>query len=388
MSRIKKLLPLIAILLITLVVYWPVTEGEYLAGWDDDQQILNNADVTNLSWQSIKNYFSTYYVASYQPLASLSFGLEYYFFGVNASVHHFTNLLLHIINVVLLYLLLVRLFKEQKVLIWLVTAIFAFHPLQTEVVGWISTRSTLMYAGFFFLSCLAYLQYLIKERTKFIPFSLCVICFILALFSKAAAVTLPLVLFVLDYIEHRSFSWKLVLEKVPLLAGSVIIGLVSIDSRSVLDSIGQFSNYYTFFEKVSLSAYTLVFYFWKAIIPGNLYTYYGYPMKIGDEGMGLLFWLAPVALLLILFICWRVYRGSSAPFKRQWLLGIAFFAINIGLVINFTPFGPTMAAERYMYLPIIGVYICLGLLITQLYKWSQGKVVANVSNGVVDQVGT
>jgi len=378
MSRIKNLLPLLAILLITLVVYWPVTQGEYLAGWDDDQQILKNPDVTNLSWQSIQNYFSSYYVASYQPLASLSFGIEYYFFDENASVPHITNLALHLLNVVLLYLLLQKLFVKRHLLVLLVTAIFAFHPLQTEVVGWISTRSTLMYAGLFFLSCLGYIRYINQEKNRWRNLLLCVVFFVLALFTKAAAVTLPLILLVLDYYFKRAITWRVLLEKVPLLVGSVIIGLVSIDSRSVIDSLSSFSSYYSFFEKVALSAYTLVFYFFKSIIPGNLYTYYGYPMKADGEGLGLLFWLAPLALALILFILWKVYKVSCDAFRREWVLGIAFFAINIGLVINFTPFGPTMTAERYMYLPIIGVYICLGRLIFYLYKWPQGKVVANV----------
>jgi tetratricopeptide (TPR) repeat protein len=371
---LKKHLPLFIILLVALVVFWPVTNGDFIAGWDDDQQILNNPDVTNLSWESLKNYFSTYYVASYQPLASLSFGIEYYFFGENAFVHHTTNLALHLLNISLVYLLLRRLFKSKPYVVWLVTAVFAFHPLQTEVVGWISTRSTLLYVAFFLLSCLFYIKYLVNSESKIRNFGLCALFFVLALFTKSAAVTLPIVLFIFDLYFKRSFSWRLVFEKLPLLAGSVLIGLASIDSRKVVDSLGQFSDYYTFIEKIGLSAYTLILYLWKAVAPVNLITYYGYPMKLKEgEGLGMEFLLAPIALILILFAVGWCYKKSSREFRREWLFGFLFFAINIGLYINFTPFGPTMLAERYMYLPIIGVFICIGLLLNELLKISVMK---------------
>lgn len=369
MTNVKKYLPLLVILLVAFAVYWPVTNGEYIAGWDDDQQILNNDDVKNLTWQSIKNYFSTYYVASYQPLASLSFGIEYSLFGENAFVHHLTNLLLHLLNVVLLSWLMTRLFPEKRMLVLFVTAIFAFHPLQTEVVGWISTRSTLMYSGFFFLSCISYISYLKKETGKTKNLVLCAFFFILSLFTKSASVTLPIVLLLLDYYYKRGFSWRLIFEKIPLFMGSVAIGLASIDSRKVVNSIGSFSDYYSFFEKVGLSSYTLVLYFWKSIAPSKLMTYYGYPMKLEEgEGLGMVYMLSPLGLVLLLLLLWWVYKKSSAKFRREWVLGLAFFAVNIGLVINFTPFGPTMWAERYMYLPILGVFICLGLLLHELSK--------------------
>jgi tetratricopeptide (TPR) repeat protein len=355
--------------LVTLVVFWPVTNGEYIAGGDDDQQILNNPDVINLSWESLKNYFSSYYVASYQPLASLSFGIEYYFFGANAFVHHTTNLALHLLNIGLVYLLLRRLFKSKPYVVWLVTAVFAFHPLQTEVIGWISTRSTLLYVSFFPLSCLFYVQYLVKAESKIRNFVLCALFFVLALFTKSAAVTLPVVLLVFDYYFKRGFSWRLLLEKIPLFIGSILIGLASIDSRKVVDSLGQFSDYYTFMEKVGLAAYTLELYLWKAIAPTELFTYYGYPMKVKEgEGLGMEFLLAPIGIVLILIGVWWLYKKSSSEFRREWLFGFLFFSVNIGLYINFTPFGPTMLAERYMYIPIIGLFICIGLLFNELLK--------------------
>ena len=108
--KIKNKLPLLFILIITVLVFFQSLRGEYL-NWDDNLQITNNQDVLNFSWRSVKNYFSSYYVKSYQPLASFSFGLEYYLFGKNSFVPHFTNLVLHILNIILVSFLIVKIFR-------------------------------------------------------------------------------------------------------------------------------------------------------------------------------------------------------------------------------------------------------------------------------------
>ena len=142
--KLKRIFPLLFIISCTIIIFFPVFQGDYLIGWDDDQQIINNPDVLHLSWESFRNYFSTFYVNSYQPLSLLSFGVEYYIFGKNPLVPHITNFLLHIANIVLVYLFLGKILSVKKYLLIFIVAVFAFHPLQTELLGWISTRSTLL----------------------------------------------------------------------------------------------------------------------------------------------------------------------------------------------------------------------------------------------------
>ena len=269
---------------------------------------------------------------------------------------------------------------------WLVTAVFALHPLQTELLGWISTRSTLLCVSFFLLSCHAYVRYLSADQRRGKYLIYCALTFVLALFTKSMAVTLPIVLIMLDYYIKGQVSGKTLLLKTPFFIGSVLTGLASLDSRSVLKSLGDFADYYTFLEKAGLSAYTLVRYFWKALAPGDLITYYGYPMKLEEgEGLALFYMLSPVVLALLLLALYLVYKKSGKTFRKQWLFGLLFFAVNIGLYINFTPFGPTMWAERYMYLPLIGVFICLSLLLDELLKIASFKnaVYVLVSAGLV-----
>ena len=163
--NIKRIGVLIGLLILTVVVFFPSLKGGYL-NWDDDMQILNNPDVLNLSFQSVKNYFTTFYVKSYQPLASLSFGLEYYFFGNNPLVPHSVNLIIHLLNIIVVYFLLINLVPKFKSLNVFIVAIFALHPLQGELIGWVSTRSTLIFSFFFLLSCLYYVKFLKKENTS------------------------------------------------------------------------------------------------------------------------------------------------------------------------------------------------------------------------------
>ena len=184
-------------------MFFPSLHGEYLSTCDDNLQILYNSDVLNISWQSIKNYFTSFYVHSYQPIASLSFGLEYYFFGNNPLIPHITNLVLHLLNIFVVFFLLNKITAQFKALNIFILAVFALHPLQGELLGWISTRSTLIANFFVLISCLYSIQYItVKNRSyKYLWFSL--LLFVLSLLSKSSVIVLPIVLLSFDYLYKR-----------------------------------------------------------------------------------------------------------------------------------------------------------------------------------------
>lgn len=356
------------IIVATIIVFFPALNGVYL-NWDDDLQIINNVDVLNLSWQSFKNYFSNFYVASYQPLASLSFGIEYFFFGNNPFVPHLTNLILHLLNVILVYSLLKKIMSNQKVLVLFVVGAFAIHPLQAELLGWVSTRSSLLYSGFFLLACIEYQNYLVNKENNKKHYWFALLFFILSLFSKASAVVMPFVLLLFDYLYNRKCTLKLFLEKLPFFSGSVVIGIVSLISRRTADFQGSFNNYYTLYEKLSISSYAVFQYINKSFFPEDLFFFYGYPYKLAEgSSIDLKFLLAPLWILIILFFFWLIYRNTAVEAKRLWVFGIAFFIINIMIVVNVTPFSATFFAERYMYLAIIGVFLCVAFLLKAFIK--------------------
>ena len=367
----KKVLPLVGIISITILVFFPSLKGGYLSTWDDNLQILYNPDVLNISWLSIKNYFTSFYVHSYQPIASLSFGLEYYFFGNNPLIPHITNLVLHLLNIIVVFFLLNKITPQFKALNVFILAVFAIHPLQGELLGWISTRSTLVANFFVLLSCLYYIKYItIKDWSyKYLWFSL--LFFVLSLLSKSSVIVLPIVLLSFDYLYGRKLSIVLLLEKTPFLVGSFAIGIVSLISRNVVESTSEvgFNAYYNLYEKLSISSQSVFLYLKKIFITDDLGIYYGYPIRIGVDGtIGFSFLIAPLFIVLIAVFCWIVYRNISEEHKRLWVFGFSFFLINIFIVINIISFGATFFAERYLYIGIIGILISISTLLHALIK--------------------
>lgn len=366
--KFKKTLPLVVLIICTVFVFFPALKGEYLLNWDDDQQVTNNFDVLNFSWESIKNYFSSFYTNSYQPLASFSLGLEHYLFGYNSFYPHLTNMLLHIFNIIIAYFLLGKILSKQKIASFFILAIFALHPLQAELMGWISTRSTLLYSFFFLLSCLSYTTYVLspKRERKYIWITF--LFFTFSILSKATGVVLPLALLSFDYLYRRRLTLGLFLEKIPFFIGSITIGIVSIISRNVTKSQGGYDGYYTFYEKLSLVSHTVFLYLKKSFIANDLFFFYGYPYKVKSDQIELKFLLSPLWVILILLFFILIYKYLQKEYKRLWIFGGAFFIVNIFIVLNFTPFSLTFFAERYMYIAIIGVYISSVVLIENILR--------------------
>ena len=366
--KFKKILPLLLLIICAILVFFPALKGEYLLNWDDDQQVTNNFDVLNFSWESIKNYFSTFYTNSYQPLASFSLGLEHYLFGYNPFYPHLTNMLLHIFNIIIAYFLLGRILPKQKIASFFILAIFALHPLQAELMGWISTRSTLLNSFFFLLACLSYTTYALDPKKKKKYIWLTFLFFTLSVLSKATGVVLPMALLSFDYLYRRRLTLGLILEKIPFFIGSITIGIVSIISRNVTKSQGGYDGYYTFYEKLSLVSHTVFLYLKKSFIANDLFFFYGYPYKVKSDQIELKFLLSPLWVILIALVFILVYKYLQKEYKRLWIFGGSFFIVNIFIVLNFTPFSLTFFAERYMYIAIIGVYISSIVLIENILR--------------------
>ncbi len=367
---LKKInIPLALIIIGTAFVFWPVTGADFMALIDDAAQITKNKNIINFSLESIKSYFTGYTVHSYQPLASLSYGIEHYLFGLNASVFHFNNLLLHLINVFLVYLISFKILKNRKRVALLITLFFAIHPLQTETISWLSARSTLLFSLFLLASTYQYIKYLESETKNLKPFLLAVLFALLSMFSKSMAVLIPLVLIGLDYLYLRKFNWKAVLDKVIFFALSIVFGIVSLYSRrtvgggSEMDLINQRGLIpYTFYEKICVSSYSILFYIKKFLFPYELYNVYGYPIKVGDK-LPFEYLIAPYIIIGLLIMAVIICKKSSKEFTRYFLFGIFFFLLSIGLTLNIINFLAQMTAERYMYLGLIGLSIPIVLFL-------------------------
>lgn len=320
--------------------------------WDDPAQVLENADVQQLSLSNTLTIFSSFYVGMYQPLTMFIYTAIYSMAGANPGVFHFFSLLFHLLNIMLGFIL-VRNFSRKEAPALIVAAMFALNPLQSESVAWVSAMSNLLYTAFFLAGSITYLSYIRDKRTKYFYYTLAL--FILSLLSKPSAVTFPVVILFMDIYFRRRFGTRVLLEKLPFFILSVAMGLMIILARQDAGHIIAISDRYSLWERPFLIAYALAFYISKLFAPLGLSAFHPYP----DTPLPFDYFIAPLIPLAFIFL----YTRLRAESRRQYMVGMMFFLINILLVLEIIPLGVQVVKERYVYLPSIGMYYAFASLL-------------------------
>ena len=340
-----------AILLLSVVVYSSSLDGEIL-NFDDNQYFDEYPEITDLSWENTKLYFGKHYVLMYHPLPILSFAVQYQLSGLDGTPYHWVNLLFHLLNVLLVYVLGKQILKRPEAAL-IATLIFAVHPMNTEAVSWISARSSVMYSFFFLASLITYLQFIRAESKKPVWFVVSLVLFALSLFSKVNAAPLPFVLLLFDWFERRKFRSAVILEKLPFLALAIGFGLFALQNAGTTDNLNLGSSQFSFFEGILLSTYSLGFYLIQFFVPMHLSAIHVYPA----EGLGPLFYASPLLLAGLSWVVWRLRR------ERIVLLGMGFFLIIIAITLQVIPSRLFMMADRYCYLPYVGFALIIAHLV-------------------------
>lgn len=345
---------LLAIILYVTGLYAGGLHGDLLT-FDDNEYFENYPEVLSLSWESVKTYFTSYYVIMYQPLPVLTFAVNYALSGLNTVPMHWFNLFFHLGNVLLVFWFVKLLLKDTTVAL-LIAFIFGIHPMNVEAVTWISARSSSMYTFFYLLSMIWYLKYLAGFHTKNLVITTCF--FLISLFCKAQAVTLPVVLLLLDYFSRRPLNtlrpW---LEKAPLFVFSLIFGIVTLMNTSTMKNIteGMLIDYGPV-DIFFLVCYSFVFYLMKLFLPVNLCAIYVFPPK--DAGyLPWEYYASGVLMIGIIYLIWR-HRSN-----RDILFGIGFFLATIAINIQIIPSRLFIVTERYGYLPYLGLFLLIAFLI-------------------------
>lgn len=350
----------VGITLCTLLVYQQVKDHDFLV-WDDFEYVVENPHVRyGLSLENVIWAIKTPYASNWHPLTWMSHMLDCDLYGLNPAGHHLNNLLLHLMNTVLLFLLMIRMTSQP----WqgaFVAAIFAIHPLHVESVAWVSERKDLLSTFFFFLTCLAYVQYTRKPYAR--TYALCIFLFILGLASKPMLVTLPFILLLLDYWPLSRFSFSpcrsdsppgqrgflfLVVEKWPFFLLSALSTIVTLYcSKSdqalappeALPFVIRFGN--------GLLSYAM--YLIKSFSPHDLAFFYPHPMGALSP------WKVIGSALLLSAIS---VMASRATRERPYMIvGWLWYLITLLPVIGFLQVGSQAMADRYTYVPLIGVSI-------------------------------
>jgi len=347
MRNLKVILSIGLILIITFIAFFPCLKNGFI-NWDDDRYVTENTIVQNLSLESVRQVFASFFVGNYQPLTMLSYLIDYRFSKLNPLGYHLTNLILHLLNSLLVFWLIYIL--TRKISVSLITAVlFGIHPLHVESVAWISERKDLLYALFFLGAIISYLLYLKKEN-KQRYYYMSIFLFLLSLLSKSMAITLPLVLFLIDYFVKRKPNKTSLLDKIPFFILSFIFGIIAILGQ-VSSGAVRGEGIVSFLNKIAIAGYGIVFYINKLLLPVKLSCAYPY-----FEIKNIFLFLYP----LIIFIIFLVAVILSTRYTKKFIFGGALFLITIMPVLQFIPIGETVVADRYIYIASIGIFYIVG----------------------------
>lgn len=350
-SNFWKMVQPVIICAIILIAYFPALRNGF-TDWDDPAYLTENEIITSASThEAISYYFTEPAVSNYHPFTMITYKMLFNEWGMNPKPYHVFSLLFHLINTLLVFYF-IKLLTKGKMWASVLTAIlFGLHPMHVESVAWISEIKDVLYSLFFLIGLICYINYVRKKLISFYIIAFLMLCF--SLLSKPAAVIFPLLLFLIDYFEQRKFNFRLVAEKIPFLIIAFIFGVITFLVQKDL-AVADI-NTFTFFQRIMFGTYGFCMYIYKALIPFRLSAFYPYP-RLSDAGnLPMIFYIVPFIFLLFVGICIRTYKKLPVVF-----FGILFYFISIILVLQFMSVGTVIMAERYSYIPYIGLFFIMG----------------------------
>src|SRR6266567_216021 len=335
--------------LVTLLVYVPVFQAQFI-GHDDPDYVTGNPHVlSGITLANLRWAFVTSHAGNWHPVTWISLMLNSQYFGPSAGAFHAVNLLLHVANTLLLFLWLHHA-TGAKWRAALVAALFALHPLHVESVAWISERKDVLSTLFWMLALVTYTDYAKTGRIS--RYFIALLLFGIGLMAKPMLVSLPCVLLLLDYwplwrfAEHRTF--RLLIEKLPFLAFSIASSAVTLlvareQAMTSLDTV-------PIFLRAENAALAYVAYIGKMFWPAGLAVIY--PYNLHPSPIHALLSLAALMIVSVAVI-------STRRHKPYLFTGWLWFLVTLAPVIGIIQVGPQAMADRWTYIPFIGLFIIL-----------------------------
>jgi hypothetical protein len=372
-----------AILLLTLVAYYPSLDNRMLKFWDDQDYVTNSTAVKSLSAGNVVEIFrhDNPMTGNYHPLTTLSLAFNYHFSELDPYGYILTNLLLHLLNTLLVFLFVRRLAGGNTRVAAITALLFGLSPVHVESVAWISERKDVLYTFFFLGSLIAYQHYL--EKKGWLPYALSLVLFICALLSKAMAASLPLVLILLHWAGTRRRDWKLLVDKIPFFVVALLMGMLAVKIQAEGEAIT---------EKLPVlmrflhATYGFTAYLPKILFPLGLSAYYPYPYPQVNghwvtHPVPVIFYLTLlVSVAIFCFAAWCVISGKKNLQVPGF--GLLFYAVTIALVLQFLPVGRVIMADRYAYVPSIGIFFIAGYYFDRLSRIKSWRIPAMALAGV------
>lgn len=325
--------------------------GNDFVRWDDPSLVMENPIVWSITPDTIRSIFTMYDPKLYIPLTFFSYQIDHLIWGLNPFGYHLTSLLIHIGNV-LLVLWLFMLLKRKWWLAFGGALFFAIHPLGTEAVAWVSARKDLLMTFFFLSSLIAYLFYRNGSKKSYwlaIALALC------AMLSKPTAIALPFVLLSLNIWRQKGIDRKAITELIPFLALSIIFTIVAF--------IGMHSDSAPIaapFLRILILCRAIAGAIWSFFVPIGLTALYPTPLKIS-----LLHWLAVLTIAVGILIAYRARKLLPG-----FVFGLVFFLLTFFPTLgkSMSPGSMFFTADRYSYLPMVGLIFAVGYVLTLAFS--------------------
>jgi tetratricopeptide (TPR) repeat protein len=387
--------------LVTLLVYLPALQNGFV-NWDDQLYVYKNSNIWALDVDFFKWIFSAFHASNWHPLTWLSHAIDYALWGLNPLGHHLTSIIFHGLNTFIVVLLITRLVSlvrmdgdigiinhEDQVrqatlpsersihshkfslIVGAVTGLlFGLHPLHVESVAWVSERKDVLCAFFFFLSVFSYIQYTSSvQGRRGVQYGLCLLFFILSLMSKPMAVTLPVVLLILDVYPLGRLDVTSLLRSKPLIlteklpffmfsAAALVLTFMAQKESGAIKSL----DVHPMGERVLVAFRSLCFYLYKTVWPRNLAPLYPYPSEISV--FGLMYTGTIITVLGITLFCIWAWRR-----QKVWAVVWTYYVVTLMPVLGIVQVGEQAAADRYTYISGLGVVLLVGL--GSAYGWRE-----------------
>lgn len=375
--------PIAALILATVIVYFPILGNDFLIYWDDKWQVMNYYTEGGIHVDNFRAIVTEFYYGQYSPLNAILYVFIYTLFGYNPLVFHLVSLLLHTGCVCLVYWIVRRIFKQTNrihirqapAIAWITALIFAVHPMNVEAVAWISASKILVYSFFFLVASYTYMLFLDHRKPGF--YILTLILFILSFGGKEQAVVFPVWLVMLyGLLGYSLESRRVWVQVVPFFLLALFFGIVTMLSNAA-SGTGILSDQASFplWQRLVLCCYSLFEYIAKFIFPYNLLYLYPFPILIGEAlPAWMLFYPAFIAVIGI----------TLHKYILKWpvAIGLMFFIINMALLLHIIPMPRfTVVADRYMYLPCIGLAFIVAYYFTELVISKRGMIRSLIIGG-------
>ena len=356
----------------TVAIYLPVSRFGFVNYDDGDYVFVNPHVKSGLTWQNVRWSLTGFASGNWHPITWLSHQTDCQLFGLQGGKHHLTSLLLHVCNVVLLFLLLCK-GTGARAPSFFVAGLFALHPFNVESVAWVAERKNLLCTFFFLLGLGAYGWYC--QRPGWRRYSALAAFFVLGLASKPMVITFPFVLLLTDYwplrrivewttpspqfVIARAPIWDLVFEKLPLLGLSAASAVVTVVAQRSAHAVQPLSSF-PLSGRIGTIIWAYGQYLWKAFVPQKFAPFYpGKPLSLAEVAV------AAVALLAIGYVVFKT--GKTKPYVP---VGFLWFLGTLVPVIGLVQVGVQSMADRYTYIPLLGIFVAV---VWSLFEISENR---------------